>query len=94
MITWVTTPDMQNYEFKLMFRGLTKKMMCPVRQAKPITLSMLLILKKILNLEAAYDCVIWMMILVGSLLMLKSSNMVPKVANRFDSQSNAQGVMY
>ena len=73
-------------EVKLLARAIKRSKLHRVKQAEPIGVEILLKLSNCVNLASSSQTVMWSAILLMFFCMLRSSNLVPKSTNSFDSE--------
>ena len=79
LLTNFPAPDMKDFEVK----GLRHCLKHRVKQASPITPLILGQIHGLLNLRKKFDVVFWSSLLLGFFLMVRASNLVPRVRKRW-----------
>lgn len=72
-------------EVKLLSRAIKRSKLHKVKQAAPITVEILLRMSVVVDFKLADEQVIWAAVLLMFFAMLRSSNLVPKSQDSFDS---------
>ena len=74
----------QNLRVKLLLRGIARNKKHSPKQAKPITLELLLKIRTVLDFESQKDISFWASLLIAFYLMLRKSNLIPWSFQDFD----------
>ena len=77
-------PSMTDIEVQITLLGLNKTMLCPVKQAKPITPEIMLDMVSFLDLTKSADLVFWGVVVVSFFMFFRKSNLIPDSKESFD----------
>ena len=77
-------PSWVDIEVRITLLGLNKTMLCPVKQAKPITPDIMLDMVTFLDLTKRSDLVFWSVVVVGFFSFFRKSNLIPDTKDSFD----------
>ena len=80
----VEPPSLADIEVHITLLGLNKTMLCPVKQAKPITPEIMLDMVTFLDLTKRSDLVFWSVVVVGFFSFFRKSNLIPDTKDSFD----------
>ena len=75
--------DLNDFEWRIMYRGLKHSMKQTVKQAAPLTPLVLAQIHTVLNFKKRIDIVLWATLLVGFFIMVRVSNFVPVSAKKW-----------
>ena len=76
--------SLADIEVRITILGLNKTMLCPVKQAKPITPEIMLDMVTFLDLTKRLDLVFWSVVVVGFFSFFRKSNLIPDSKATFD----------
>ena len=85
LIHGIQAPTASDAGLQYTIKGLTKLMRHQPKQAAPMTPSILSQIRTILELHDSFQLAVWSALLLGFFLFLRSSNLVPKSENSFDT---------
>ena len=77
-------PDSAEKQMKMFITGLKRAMPHSIKQAEPITPTLLLKLSKVVNYRDQVEMVAWTAVLLSFYLFLRKSNLVPDAMNSCD----------
>ena len=83
LLTNFPVPDMKDFEVRITVKGLRHCLKHRVKQAFPITPLIFGQIHGLLNLRKKFDVVFWSSLLLGFFLMVRASNLVPRVGKRW-----------
>ena len=72
------------FQFKVLLRGLKRKLSKPVRQVLPITPEMLIVMYQFVNIDNATELAHWTSFLFALRLLYRKSSIAPKSLDKFD----------
>lgn len=84
-------PNLSSPIFKLTMKGITKVMQHRIKQAKPITPRILSDIYNILDHSNSFHIALWAALLLGFLLLLRKSNLVPDSRSKIDPKKLIMG---
>ena len=84
-------PNLNTPLFKLTMKGLRNMMQHRVHRAKPITPEILTDIHDLLNHSDPFHVVIWVTLLLGFLLLLRKSNLVPDTQQAWSCKKQLTG---
>ena len=67
-----------SFEFKVLFRGLKRKLARPPKQALPITPEMLILMYQFVDINVPYDLAHWTAFVFALKLLYRKSSIAPK----------------
>lgn len=70
-------PSLKDFQIQLTLKGLRRRLRHRIKQAEPITPSLLLKIHKLLEFSNPKHTVFWAVLLTGFYLLLRKSNLVP-----------------
>lgn len=75
---------LRSFDYSLIIKGLAREKLHLPKKALPVTPDLLLRIRNILDLESVDGASFWCACVLGFLLMLRKSNLVPESENKFD----------
>ena len=77
-----------SFEFKVLLRGLKRKLAKPLKQALPITPEMLIIMYQHVNVQDPFQLAHWTSFIFALRLLYRKSSIAPESLNKFNPQKD------
>jgi hypothetical protein len=77
-------PQLDSFLFKVQIRGITKKLQHRPKQAQPISPSMFISIKSLLDFNSSFQNSIWALFTISFFTFARLSNMVPLTSKQYD----------
>ena len=77
-------PDVKERQMQMFITGLKRIMNHAVKQAEPITPSLLLRMSKVVNYKDRIEVIAWTAALIGFYMFLRKSNLAPDAMDKFE----------
>ena len=77
-------PEVKDRHMQMFMVGLKKSMEHTIKQAAPMTPSILVRLSKVVNYRDRVEVIAWTATLLGFYMFLRKSNLVPEAMDKFD----------